>query len=47
MELIMGIQGVFDFLGNVYTSFPVAVKILINMSFGGILFLAFLKSIKR
>ena len=47
MGLIAETAGVFSFLQGVYEAFPVAVKILIYVAFGGIIYVALARSIWR
>lgn len=47
MGLIGETASVFAFLRDVYSSFPVAVKLLITGAFGGVIYLALLKSLWR
>lgn len=47
MGLTAEAAGVFEFLRGVYDCFPTAVKLLINASFGGMIYIAVLKSIRR
>lgn len=47
MGVIGEVAEVFDFINSVYDAFPTMIKILVMASFGGILYIAFLKSIKR
>ena len=47
MGLIAETAGVFSFLRDVYNAFPVALKFLILGSFGGIVYIAVLRSFWR
>lgn len=47
MGLIQETAGVFSFLRDFFAALPVAVKILTYGAFGGILYIAFLRSIWR
>lgn len=47
MGLIGEVSGVFEFIRGVYDCFPTAVKLLIWSAFGGMVYLAVLKSIRR
>jgi hypothetical protein len=47
MGLIGETVGVFEFLGSVYASFPVAIKLLVTGAFGGVVFIAVARSIGR
>lgn len=47
MGLIAGTHDVFTFLSDFYSFLPLAIRILIDVAFGGILFLAVLKNINR
>lgn len=47
MGLIGEVAGVFDFLRGVYDAFPIAVKLLVTSAFGGVVYIAVLKSVKR
>lgn len=47
MGLISETAEVFDFLRNVFDLLPTAIKLLIYLSFGGLIYLALLRSIGR
>lgn len=47
MGLIGEVSGVFDFLRELYFLLPTAVRLLIMSAFGGVLYIAVLKSIRR
>lgn len=47
MGLIAETAGVFSFLRDVYSALPVAVKLLILGSFGGLIYIAVMRSIWR
>lgn len=47
MGLIGETAGVFSFLRQVFSALPVAVKLLVYAAFGGMIYLAVLKSIRR
>ena len=47
MGLILETKEVFDFLRGVFEFFPVAVKLLIYGSFGGVIFLAVVRGLGR
>lgn len=47
MDLISETAGVFAFLRDLYELLPVAIKLLILGSFGGIIYLSVMKSIWR
>lgn len=47
MGVILEVQSVFDFLRSVYDAFPLMVRMLIMASFGGMLYIAFLRMFKR
>ena len=47
MGLIAESMGVFEILSGIYDGFPVALKLLINATFGGMIYIAVLKSIRR
>lgn len=46
MGLISEVSAVFDFIRGVYDCFPTAVKLLVTSAFGGMLYIAVLKSIR-
>lgn len=47
MGLIFETAEVFSFLRNVFDLFPVAVKLLIYGSFGGVVYIAILRGLGR
>lgn len=47
MGLIAETAGVFAFLRGVYDAFPVAIRLLINGTFGGMVYLAILRHFNR
>lgn len=47
MGLIADCAGVFAFLREVFVALPTAIQLLINAAFGGMLYIAVLKSIRR
>ena len=47
MGLIAETVGVFSFLRDVYAALPVALKLLILGSFGGVIYIAVLRSFWR
>lgn len=47
MGLITEVAGVFDFIRGVYDCFPTAVKLLVTSAFGGMVYIAVLKSVRR
>ena len=47
MGLIAETAAVFEFLEEVYACFPVAVRLLILGAFGGVIYIAVIKSIRR
>lgn len=47
MGLIAETTEVFEYLRYVYSSIPFAIRLLINGTFGGVIFLSILKSIRR
>ena len=47
MGLIVECASVFDFLKDVYAAFPNAIKILIFLSFFGVVYISIMRSIGR
>lgn len=47
MGLIAETAAVFEFLEDVYACLPVAIKLLIFGAFGGVMYIAVIKSIRR
>lgn len=47
MGLIAELTGVFTVFREIFGFFPVAVKYLITISFGGMVYIAVLRSIRR
>lgn len=46
-DFVAEVTPVFEFLIGVWSAFPNAIKLLIYMAFGGVLFLALLRSFWR
>lgn len=44
--LVSQVSGVFEFFRGVYDAFPVAVKLLITSTFGGMVYIAVMRSFK-
>lgn len=47
IDLIAEVSGVFAFLRDVWTAIPVAIQILIYAAFGGVVYIAVLRSLWR
>ena len=47
MELIAGCSAVFSFLRDIYDAFPSAIKLLVCMSFSGVVYISVMRNIGR
>lgn len=47
MGLIGEVSGVFDFLRELFFLLPTAIRLLVMSAFGGVIYIAVLRSIRR